>query len=81
MTNIIQVSTMFERLPVTQDAPLANGAGPLPVVIFSHGVAGNRVLYSHHLCRLASLGFLVVAIEHSDGLGTATRLAGNRCAS
>lgn len=39
----------------------------LPVVIFSHGIGGSMELYTQ-LCReLASVGAVVVAIEHEDG--------------
>jgi platelet-activating factor acetylhydrolase len=80
-TSVIYCSTIFERLPVQAAAPLA--APPdakLPVVVFSHGVAGNRFIYSHFLSRLASLGFVVLTIEHTDGLSSSARLAGKRCA-
>ena len=36
----------------------------LPVVMFSHGVAGMRTTYSAVCCDLASHGYLVAAIEH-----------------
>ena len=39
----------------------------LPVVVFSHGLAGNRNMYAGLLSSLASQGYLVAAIEHRDG--------------
>ena len=39
-------------------------SSPLPVVMFSHGVAGMRTTYSAACCDLASHGYLVAAIEH-----------------
>ena len=39
-------------------------ATPLPVIMFSHGVAGMRTTYSAICCDLASHGYLVAAIEH-----------------
>ncbi|KAI8647007.1 platelet-activating factor acetylhydrolase [Parasitella parasitica] len=40
---------------------------PFPVVVFSHGLGGNRLIYSSICSDLASHGFVVVAIEHRDG--------------
>jgi len=38
-----------------------------PLVIFSHGLAGGRNVYSHLCSRLAASGMVVLAIEHRDG--------------
>ena len=51
----------------------------LPVLLFSHGMGGNRLIYSHLCTSLASHGVFVVAVEHTDGLGSAARLANKRC--
>ncbi|GAN05816.1 platelet-activating factor acetylhydrolase-like [Mucor ambiguus] len=40
---------------------------PFPVIVFSHGLGGNRLIYSSICADLASHGFVVVAIEHRDG--------------
>ncbi|KAK4511519.1 uncharacterized protein ATC70_012734 [Mucor velutinosus] len=40
---------------------------PFPVIVFSHGLGGNRLIYSSICSDLASHGFVVVAIEHRDG--------------
>jgi hypothetical protein len=54
------------------DAPLAPRAQlpTLPPVIYSHGLLGNRSCYSHPCIDLASRGFIVFALEHSDGSAT-----------
>jgi predicted dienelactone hydrolase len=51
----------------------------IPVVVLSHGIGGNRFMYSHFASMLASHGVLVAAIEHTDGLGSAAKPAGSRC--
>ncbi|RCH84681.1 Platelet-activating factor acetylhydrolase, partial [Rhizopus stolonifer] len=38
-----------------------------PVVVFSHGLGGNRLIYSCICADLASHGFVVAAIEHREG--------------
>lgn len=35
-----------------------------PIIIFSHGISGNRLCYSTLCASLASYGFVVVALEH-----------------
>ena len=39
-------------------------SSPLPIIMYSHGVAGMRTTYSAICCDLASHGYLVAAIEH-----------------
>lgn len=47
-----------------------------PVVIFSHGLAGNRTTYSQYCGDLASQGYIVAAIEHRDGSAPVTVVGG-----
>lgn len=60
------------RTPVTlsgsaiRDAAPLTAQGPFPLVILSHGYPGNRFLMSHLGENLASKGYLVASIEHSD---------------
>ncbi|XP_065898486.1 platelet-activating factor acetylhydrolase-like [Dysidea avara] len=54
-----------QKMPALHGAPVTTST-PLPVIMFSHGVAGMRTLYSAVCCDLASHGYLVAAIEHRD---------------
>lgn len=45
--------------PLTDDAPY-------PLVIFSHGYPGNRFLLSHLAENLATKGYVVASIDHTD---------------
>ena len=50
---------------VRDAAPDANGA-PYPLVLISHGYPGNRFLLSHLAENLASKGYVVASIDHTD---------------
>ena len=49
-----------------RDAAPASRAGPMPLVIISHGYPGNRYLMSHMGENLASKGYVVASIDHRD---------------
>jgi len=46
-------------------APIVN-TGPFPLVIISHGYPGNRFLMSHLAENIASKGYIVASIDHTD---------------
>jgi predicted dienelactone hydrolase len=46
-------------------APVLND-GPFPLVIVSHGYPGNRFLLSHLAENIASKGYVVASIDHTD---------------
>ncbi|WAR64031.1 hypothetical protein PtB15_16B190 [Puccinia triticina] len=50
-----------------KDAPEDGGRRPYKLVIFSHGLTGNRTCYSQLCGRLAAQGYVVAAVEHRDG--------------
>ena len=62
------------------DRPAAGNFGnqppQFPVVVFSHGLAGNRLSYSQYCGELASKGMIVAAIEHRDGSGVSSIVRG-----
>jgi len=43
-----------------------------PLIVFSHGMGGNRIMYSSLLCQLASEGYFIAAVEHKDHSAVAT---------
>lgn len=49
-----------------RDAQPDAAAGPYPLLIVSHGYPGNRFLLSHLAENLASKGYVVASIDHSD---------------
>ena len=59
-------TTLFDTLPVKENA-VPRSEKTMPVVIFSHGLAGTRNMYAALCTSLASQGFLVAALEHRDG--------------
>ncbi len=50
-----------------RDAPKATG-GPFPLVIVSHGFPGSRTLLSYLAENLASKGYVMAAIDHTDSV-------------
>ncbi|MBJ7536724.1 alpha/beta hydrolase family protein [Marinomonas transparens] len=49
-----------------RNAPPANYSGPYPLIIISHGYPGNRFLLTPIAENLASKGYVVVSIDHTD---------------
>jgi predicted dienelactone hydrolase len=49
-----------------RDAAAAKPAKPYPLVIISHGYPGNRFLLSHLGENLATKGYVVVSIDHTE---------------
>lgn len=56
-------------MPAYKGAALQCEDGPLPVLIFSHGLVGAMNSHSALLGELASRGVVCVAIDHRDGSG------------
>ena len=49
-----------------RDAAPDASSGPYPLLIISHGYPGNRFLLSHLAENLASKGYVVASIDHTD---------------
>lgn len=59
-------------VPALWHAVPLHSAQPYPVIIFSHGIGGNRTTYTTLCLELASHGFVVTALEHRDGSASMT---------
>jgi pimeloyl-ACP methyl ester carboxylesterase len=44
-----------------------NKKNSLPCIVFSHGLTGNALTYSYLIMNLASHGYCVIALDHTDG--------------
>ena len=73
----LTTSLVFGGVPIdlVPNLPLRFGpsSSPLPVLIFSHGLASWGSHYSTLLSHLANLGFVVAAVDHTDFSATASR--------
>ena len=49
-----------------RDAAPAQSADPFPLLVMSHGYPGNRFLMSHLAENIASKGYVVASIDHTD---------------
>ncbi|RPB04416.1 hypothetical protein L873DRAFT_1758903 [Choiromyces venosus 120613-1] len=62
----------YISLPATANAPLLGEKSQefrFPTMVFSHGLGGTRLAYSHICGSIASYGVIVVVPEHRDGSG------------
>lgn len=62
--NLDIIATLHGR--AVRDAAPNAGEGPYPLIIISHGYPGNRFLLSHIGENLASKGYVVASIDHTD---------------
>lgn len=56
----------YVTVAASADAPVQADGAPFPVLVFSHGLVGLRLQNSSTLQELASWGYVVVAIDHTD---------------
>ncbi|ODV89307.1 hypothetical protein CANCADRAFT_32606 [Tortispora caseinolytica NRRL Y-17796] len=61
------------KMPMGADCPLRRHDKPWPVVVFSHGLCGNKSSYSYYTCSIASHGYIVIVPEHKDGSAPISR--------
>ena len=51
-------------MPVLWQAPIMESNTVFPVVVFTHGLGGNRTTYSTICSDIASHGYIVAVLEH-----------------
>ncbi|MFK7880424.1 VPLPA-CTERM sorting domain-containing protein [Roseobacter sp.] len=56
----------LEGRAVRDAVPVATSDDPFPLVVMSHGYPGNRFLMSHLAENIASKGYVVASIDHTD---------------
>ena len=56
----------YFKLAASENIPVLEEGSPFPVLVFSHGLVGLRLQNSSTLQDLASWGYVVVAIDHTD---------------
>lgn len=74
----IQLRLRKQRIWAVANAPPLETPPSFPVILFSHGMAGQRNMYSVLCCELASQGYLVASIAHGDGSAWCRRVEGGR---
>jgi predicted dienelactone hydrolase len=56
----------YVTLAASEGVPALANSPPFPVLVFSHGLVGLRLQNSSTLQELASWGYVVVALDHTD---------------
>lgn len=64
LVSLPMIRSAAVRVPSPQQGEEGKG---FPVIVFSHGLLGTKELYSAMTMELASHGFIVIAIQHTDG--------------
>ncbi|MFZ4826823.1 MAG: alpha/beta hydrolase family protein [Phototrophicaceae bacterium] len=68
-TRDVALTTTLIGRAVRDAQPMSVGA-PYPLIIVSHGYPGNRFLLAHLAENLASKGYVVASIDHTDSVYT-----------
>lgn len=56
----------YFTVAASEGVPVAEDGAPFPILVFSHGMVGARLQGSPTMQELASWGYVVVAIDHTD---------------
>jgi predicted dienelactone hydrolase len=66
-------AALFVSDPTIPDAPLAPRPAGYPLIVVSHGTGGSALGMQWFAARLASRGFIVVAVDHHGNTGAEPR--------
>ena len=58
----------YVTLDASDQVPMLTNSLPFPVLVFSHGLVGLRLQNSSTFQELASWGYVVVALDHTDAV-------------
>lgn len=61
------------HLDAKPNAVLLDTDERLPLVVYSHGLGGSALIYSYQTHSLAAEGYVVMAIDHTDGSAPAVK--------
>ncbi len=67
-----EVGNLFSTSGSYKDAAIAQGGGPFPLIVFSHGNGGVRFQNYTLACHLASHGFIFAAPDHTENAAFTT---------
>ncbi|KAL3138653.1 hypothetical protein ABBQ32_006413 [Trebouxia sp. C0010 RCD-2024] len=74
-TSAVYAIGRSQSVPAYMHTPIAQSKAEFPLVIFSHGIGGNKLSYSAIICSLVCQGYVVFSVEHADGTASAAHLA------
>jgi len=74
MSKYLLHHVMYVRHHVAKGGDMSQRCAKYPVILFSHGLGGTPDCYRVLIEELVSLGFVVVAPEHSDQSAAFTQL-------
>lgn len=72
LPDIVFQHLRYIEVAASDGAPVLPHDGPFPVLVFSHGMVGMRLQNASMLQDLASWGYVVLALDHTDAAAVTT---------
>ncbi|MCA9880486.1 MAG: hypothetical protein KC442_21975 [Thermomicrobiales bacterium] len=72
MPGIVFQHLRYQTVAASDEAPILPSEQPFPVLVFSHGLVGVRLQNASTLQDLASWGYIVLALDHTDAAAVTT---------